>query len=585
MASLSSISIQRPVLAIVMSIIILIFGVIGFRFLGVREYPSVDPPRISVSTTYTGANADVIESQITEPLEEYINGVAGIKSLTSVSRDGRSTVTAEFDLDVDLEAAANDVRDKVSAAVYRLPPDSDPPIVRKADADSSPIIFLNIKSDKRSLLELSAIAQNDFKERIQTISGVSDISIWGDKRYSMRLWMDADKLASYNLTPLDVLNAVRRDNVELPSGRVEGLNTELTVRTMGRINTPDDYNNLIIKESGETVVKFKDIGNAELGPENERTLLKRDGIPMVGLAIRTQPGANNIEIADQFYERLEFIKKDLPADIEVGIGFDKTEYIRESVAEVQQTIVVAFSLVAFIIFVFLRDWRTTIIPVITIPIALIGTFFLMYVLGFSINVLTMLGIVLAIGLVVDDTIVVLENIYAKIEKGTPPRKASLEGAKEIFFAVVSTTVALAAVFLPVIFLQGLTGRLFREFGLVIASAVVISSFVALSLAPMLCSKILKRRKRQNWLYRKTEPFFVWLNEGYNRSLEGFMQYRWLAFVVIAASAGLIYLFLNTLQQELAPLEDRGQLRMLASGPEGATFEYMDHYVDQLVEVV
>ncbi len=585
MASLSSTSVQRPVLAIVMSIIILIFGIIGFRFLGVREYPSVDPPRISVSTTYTGANADVIESQITEPLEEYINGVAGIKSLTSVSRDGRSTVTAEFDLDVDLEAAANDVRDKVSAAVYRLPPDADPPIVRKADADSSPIIFLNIKSDKRSLLELSAIAQNDFKERIQTISGVSDISIWGDKRYSMRLWMDADKLAAYNLTPLDVLNAVQRDNVELPSGRVEGLNTELTVRTMGRINTPEDYNNLIIKESGETVVKFKDIGNAALGPENERTLLKRDGISMVGLAIRTQPGSNNIDIADQFYQRLEFIKKDLPEDIEVGIGFDKTGYIRESVAEVQQTIVVAFVLVALIIFLFLRDWRTTIIPVITIPIALIGTFFLMYVLGFSINVLTMLGIVLAIGLVVDDTIVVLENIYAKIEKGTPPVDASLEGAKEIFFAVVSTTVALAAVFLPVIFLQGLTGRLFREFGLVIASAVVISSFVALSLAPMLCSRILKRRKQQTWLYRKTEPFFEWLNQRYNRSLESFMQYRWLALGVIAASVGLIYLFLNTLQQELAPLEDRGQLRMLASGPEGATFEYMDHYVDQLVQVV
>ncbi|WKN45104.1 efflux RND transporter permease subunit [Tunicatimonas pelagia] len=585
MASLSSTSVQRPVLAIVMSIVILIFGIIGFRFLGVREYPSVDPPRISVSTEYTGANADVIESQITEPLEEFINGVAGIKSLTSVSRDGRSTVTAEFDLDVDLEAAANDVRDKVSAAIYRLPPDADPPIVRKADADSSPIIFLNIKSDKRSLLELSAIAQNDFKERIQTISGVSDISIWGDKRYSMRLWMDADKLAAYNLTPLDVLNAVRRDNVELPSGRVEGLNTELTVRTMGRINTPEDYNNLIIKESDETVVKFKDIGNAALGPENERTLLKRGGIPMVGLAIRTQPGANNIEIADQFYERLEFIKKDLPEDIEVGIGFDKTEYIRESVAEVQQTIIVAFTLVALIIFLFLRDWRTTIIPVITIPIALIGTFFLMYVLGFSINVLTMLGIVLAIGLVVDDTIVVLENIYAKIEQGTPPVDASLEGAKEIFFAVVSTTVALAAVFLPVIFLQGLTGRLFREFGLVIASAVVISSFVALSLAPMLCSRILKRRKQQTWLYRKTEPFFDWMNRGYNRSLESFMQYRWLAFGVIAASVGLIYLFLNTLQQELAPLEDRGQIRMLASGPEGATFEYMDHYVDQLVDVV
>lgn len=585
MASLSSLSINRPVLAIVMSIMIVLFGMIGFNFLGVREYPSVDPPRISVSTSYTGANADVIESQITEPLEEFINGVAGIKSLTSVSRDGRSTITAEFDLDVDLEAAANDVRDKVSSAIYRLPEDADPPIVRKADADSSPIIFFNIESDKRNLLELSAIAQNDFKERVQTIPGVSDISIWGDKKYAMRLWMDADKLAAYNLTPLDVLNAIRRDNVELPSGRVEGMNTELTVRTMGRLSDPDEFNNLIIKESGNDVVKFKDIGNAELGPENERTLLKRDGVPMVGLAIRTQPGSNNIEIADEFYRRMEFIKKDLPPDIKTGIGFDKTEYIRESVSEVQQTIVIAFALVAIIIFSFLRDWRTTLVPVITIPIALIGTFFIMYAAGFSINVLTMLGIVLAIGLVVDDTIVVLENIYTKIEQGTQPKEAALKGAQEIFFAVISTTVALAAVFLPVIFLQGLTGRLFREFGMVIAGAVIISSFVALTLAPMLCSKILKRREKRNWLYRKTEPFFIWLNESYNRSLEGFMRQRWLAFVVIIGSAGLIWLFLNTIQTELAPLEDRGQLRMFSTGPEGATFEYMDAYLDSLIALV
>jgi multidrug efflux pump len=585
MASLSSLSINRPVLAIVMSIVIMLFGIIGFNFLGVREYPSVDPPRISVSTSYTGANADVIESQITEPLEEYINGIAGIKSLTSVSRDGRSTITAEFDLDVDLEAAANDVRDKVSAAVRRLPEDADPPIVRKADADSSPIIFFNIKSDQRSLLELSAIAQNDFKERVQTIPGVSDISIWGDKKYAMRLWMDSDKLAAYNLTPLDVLNAVRRDNVELPSGRVEGMNTELTVRTMGRLSDPNEFNNLIIKESGDNVVKFKDIGNAELGPENERTLLKRDGVAMVGLAIRTQPGSNNIEIADEFYNRLEFIKKDLPPDIETGIGFDKTEYIRESVSEVQQTIIVAFALVAIIIFSFLRDWRTTIIPVITIPIALIGTFFIMYAADFSINVLTMLGIVLAIGLVVDDTIVVLENIYAKIEQGIKPAEAAMKGAQEIFFAVISTTVALAAVFLPVIFLQGLTGRLFREFGMVIAGAVIISSFVALTLAPMLCSKILKRRERQNWLYRKTEPFFVWLNNNYNSSLESFMRHRWLAFVVIIGSAGLIWLFLNNIQTELAPLEDRGQVRMFATGPEGATFEYMDAYLDSVIALV
>jgi multidrug efflux pump len=585
MASLSSLSINRPVLAIVMSIMIMLFGIIGFNFLGVREYPSVDPPRISVSTSYTGANADVIESQITEPLEEYINGIAGIKSLTSVSRDGRSTITAEFDLDVDLEAAANDVRDKVSAAIRRLPEDADPPIVRKADADSSPIIFFNIKSDQRTLLELSAVAQNDFKERVQTIPGVSDISIWGDKKYAMRLWMDSDKLAAYNLTPLDVLNAVTRDNVELPSGRVEGMNTELTVRTMGRLNDPEEFNNLIIKEVGGNVVKFKDIGNAELGPENERTLLKRDGVAMVGLAIRTQPGSNNIEIADEFYRRLEFIKKDLPPDIETGIGFDKTEYIRESVSEVQQTIIIAFALVAIIIFTFLRDWRTTIIPVITIPIALVGTFFIMYAADFSINVLTMLGIVLAIGLVVDDTIVVLENIYTKIEQGTKPKEAAMKGAQEIFFAVISTTVALAAVFLPVIFLQGLTGRLFREFGMVIAGAVIISSFVALTLAPMLCSRILKRRERHNWLYRKTEPFFVWLNKSYNSSLEGFMRHRWLAFIVIIASTGLIWLLLNNIQTELAPLEDRGQVRMFTTGPEGATFEYMDDYLDSVIALV
>ncbi len=585
MAALSSLSVERPVLAIVMSIVILIFGIVGFQFLGVREYPSVDPPRISVSTSYTGANADIIESQITEPLEENINGIAGIKSLTSVSRDGRSTITAEFDLDVDLEAAANDVRDKVSSAVYRLPPDADPPIVSKADADAFPIIFLNIQSDKRSLLELSEIAENDFKERVQTIQGVSDISIWGEKRYSMRLWMDADKLAAYQLTPLDVLNAIRTENVELPSGRVEGENTELTVRTMGRLRTDEEFNNLIIKEDGERVVKFKDIGNAELGPENERTLLKRDGIPMVGLAIRTQPGSNNIEIADEFYNRLEYIKKDLPEDIEVGIGFDKTDYIRQSISEVQQTILIAFTLVVIIIFTFLRDWRTTLIPVITIPISLIGSFFIMYVAGFSINVLTMLAIVLAIGLVVDDAIVVLENIYAKIEGGMKPKEASLKGAQEIFFAVISTTVALAAVFLPVVFLQGLTGRLFREFGMVIAGAVIISSFVALTLAPMLSSKILKRREKQPWLYRVTEPAFVWLNRGYNRSLESFMKTRWLAFVFVLISGGMIWLLSTNLQTELAPMEDRGLVKGYITGPEGATFEYMDNYLDRVIALL
>ena len=584
MASLSTISINRPVLAMVMNIIIVIFGVIGFTLLGVREFPSVDPPVISVSTNYTGANAEIIESQITEPIEEALNSIAGIKTLTSVSRDGRSTVTAEFDLGVDLEAAANDVRDKVSGVVNRLPPDVNPPSVSKADANSGPILFLNIRSDQRTLLDLTSIAENTFKERVQTIQGVSSVQVWGSKRYSMRLWMDPNKLAAYQLTPLDVLNAVDRDNVELPSGRVEGRNTELTVRTLGRINTPEEFNNLIIKESGDNIVKFRDIGRAELAPENERTILKRDGIPMVGIAVVTQPGSNNIDIADRFYERIAQIEKDLPADIELGMGFDNTEYIRESISEVQQTIVVAFGLVVVIIFLFLRDWRTTIIPVMTIPISLIGAFFIMYTAGFSINVLTLLGIVLAIGLVVDDTIVVLENIYAKIEGGLSPKEAGVKGASEIFFAVVSTTVALVAVFMPVIFLQGLTGRLFREFGIVVAGAVVISSFVALSLTPMMSTRLLKKRERQNWFYRKTEPFFVGLNRAYNNSLERFMKVRWVAFVIVLMSGGLIALFLTggRIQEEIAPREDRSSVRLFATGPEGATFEYMDRYVDSLV---
>lgn len=583
MAGLASLSINRPVLAMVMSITIIIFGIIGFTYLGVREYPSVDPPIITVRTTYTGANADVIESQITEPLEEDINGIAGIRTLTSVSNEGSSSITIEFLLGEDLEAAANDVRDKVSGARRNLPEDAEAPIVSKADADSDPIVFLTVSSDSRSLLDLSAIAENTFKERLQTIPGVSEVSIWGEKRYAMRLWMDPIKLSAYQLTPLDVLNAVESQNVELPTGRVEGSSTELTVRTQGQLSTVEQFNNLIVKESGDNIVKFQDIGTAELGAENERSILKKDGIPMVGVVLVPQPGTNNIAIADEFYERLENIKQDLPEDIELSMGFDQTEYIRASIKEVQETIILAFLLVVLIIFAFFRDWRTTVIPVITIPISLIGTFFVMYLAGFSINVLTLLGIVLAIGLVVDDTIVVLENIYAKIEDGMKPLEAGLKGAGEIFFAIIATTVALVAVFMPVIFLEGITGRLFREFGLVVATAVIISSFVALSLTPMMCTRILKRREKQNWIYAKTEPFFEKLNHYYNRSLTAFMRVRWVSFLIIIFSAGLIYLLTLGLQSELAPLEDRGQLRVNITGPEGATFEYMDAYIDNMVE--
>lgn len=583
--SLSSVSINRPVLAIVMSLVIIIFGIVSFNFLGVREYPAVDPPIVTVSTSYIGANADIIETQITEPLEASINGIAGIRNLTSVSNDGVSVITVEFGLDTDLETAANDVRDRVSRTQGSLPKDADPPTVTKADANSFPIIFMTLNSTKRTHLEVSAYAENVLKERFQTIDGVSQVQVWGAKRYAMKLRMEPAKMAAYNLTPLDVLTAVNLNNVELPTGRVEGLNTELTVRTVGRLNTPMEFNDLIVKEDENVIVRFRDIGNAELAPLNERSILKKNGVPMVMIVVNTQPGSNALSISKEFYKRLTLIERDIPDDLEVDVIYDTSRYITQSINEVQQTIIVAFFLVVTIIFLFLRDWRTTFIPVITIPISLIGAFTIMYFSGFSINVLTLLGIVLAIGLVVDDTIVVLENIYSKIEKGMEPRQAGLEGTQEIFFAVIATTVALAAVFMPVIFLQGLTGRLFREFGVVVAGAVIISSFVALTLTPMLSSRMLKKRQKHSWFYYKLEPFFNGLNRIYNDSLRSFMRYRWVAFIVIGISIVLTFYLINFIPSELAPREDRNNYQIIATAQEGATFDYMDKYVNYIVDTV
>ncbi|MDG1275850.1 MAG: efflux RND transporter permease subunit [Algoriphagus sp.] len=581
MASLSSLSINRPVLAIVMSITIVLFGVIGISLLGIREYPSVDPPVISVRTAYTGANADVIEAQITEPLEEAINGIQGIKSMSSTSNDGTSNITVEFDVGADLEAAANDVRDKVAGAQRNLPPDAEPPVVSKADADSNPIIYLSVQSEVRSLLDVSYLADNIFKERLQTIPGVSRVQIWGDKEYAIRLRMDPLKMASYGVTPLDVLQKVQSENVELPSGRIEGSTIELSVRTKSRLSSPMEFNDLIIKEDQNNIVRFQDIGKAELTALNERTVLKSDNTPMVVVVLVPLPGSNSIEIADEFYKRVESIKKDLPSDVTIEVTYDATKYIRNSIAEVQETIVIAFFLVVAIIFLFLRDWRTTFIPVLTIPISLIGVFFIMYLMDFSINVLTLLGIVLSIGLVVDDAIVVLENIYTRIEKGENPQEAAEKGSEEIFFAVIATTVALAAVFLPVIFLTGTTGRLFKEFGIVVAGAVIISSFVALTMTPMLSSKLLKRREKHNAFYNFTEPGFVWINNQYDKALTGFMKVRWVAFVFIGLMGFGIYWLFNNIQTELAPTEDRGEIRINMAGPEGATFGYMDPVIDQL----
>ncbi|OFX89146.1 MAG: acriflavin resistance protein [Bacteroidetes bacterium GWF2_33_16] len=583
--NISSLSIRRPVLAMVMTIIIVLFGIIGMSYLGVREFPNIDRPIVSVSTSYVGANADVIETQITEPLEQAINGIPGINTLSSSSRDGSSRITVEFDLNVDLETAANDVRDKVAAARRQLPSDAEPPVVTKADADSEPIIFLNITSDKRTLIDLSDIAENVFKERLQTIPGVSSVVVWGSKRPAMRLWMDPSKLAAYEITPLDVRNALNRENIELPSGRIEGNMTELTVKTVGRLTTPDDFNNLILRQTGDKVVRFRDIGRAEIGPENERTGLMRDGAPTVGNAVIPQPGSNHIDIVDDVYKRLDQIKKDLPEDITVEVGFDNTTYIRKSISEVKETIFLAFFLVVLIIFLFLRDWRTTIIPVVAIPVSLIGAFFIIYIAGYTINVLTLLGIVLSIGLVVDDAIIVLENIYTKIERGMEPHEAGMKGSAEIFFAVIATTITLVAVFTPIIFLQGTTGRLFKEFSIVISGAVIISSFTALTLTPMIASRILKRRQKHSWLYNKTEPFFNNLVTTYGNTLSRFMKHRWLAVLITFITIGLIYLLFISIPSEMAPLEDRSSLSISSTGPEGASYEFMNKYMTELTGII
>jgi multidrug efflux pump len=583
--SLSSISINRPVLATVFAIVILLFGAVGLTYLGIREFPSVDPPIISVSTSYPGANSDVIETQITEPLEQSINGIPGIRSLTSVSRQGGSYITVEFELSVDMETAANDTRDKVSQAMRMLPRDCDPPVVAKADADASPIMFLTVESKKRSLLEISEIAELTIKEQLQTISGVSAVMIWGQKRYAMRLWLDPVKLAGYKLTPMDVRNAISRENVELPSGSIEGDNTELTIRTLGLMTTPKEFNDLIIKQSGDQVVRFQDIGRAELSPEDIRGILKRDGVPMVGTALVPQPGSNQIDIVDEVYRRLEYIKKDLPDDVVIKVGFDNTEYIRSSIKEVKDTIYLAFFLVVIIIYFFLRSWRATLIPIMVIPVSLIGAFFIMYLADYSINVLTLLAIVLAIGIVVDDAIVVMENIYVKIENGIPPLKAGLEGSKEIYFAIISTTITLISVFFPIVFLQGITGRLFREFAVVMAGTIGISAFLALSLTPMVSTKLLKREATHSWFFRKTEKFFTRLNEGYRSFLDRFLRHRKVAFLILILSFGLIFLLWKSIPAEMAPLEDRSQISINTIAQEGATYEFVLDYIDDIANTV
>ncbi len=574
---LAEISIRRPVLTIVISLSITLFGAISVTRLGVREYPSVDPPTISITTSYPGAAAEVVQAQITEPIEEAVNTVAGVLTLTSNSREGASQISAEFSLDTNLETAASDVRDQLARAVRNLPPDTNPPILNKADADSSPIFGIALSSATRTQLELGAYA-NSLKERLQTVPGIAQVETPNEKRYAMRLWMDPEKLTAYDLSPIDVRAALARENIELPSGRIEGSSIELPVKTLSRLNTPPEFDALIVKRNADHVVRFRDIGYAELGAQNERSALLMGNEPIAGLYFKQQPGANQIEIVDALRARLAQVKRELPPDIKLNIAFDNTEYVRRSLLEVTETIFVAFVLVALVVFAFLREWRSTLIPVLAIPVSIVGAFAIVAAAGFSINTLTLLGIVLAIGLVVDDAIVVLENIYAKIESGFEPLEAGIAGSREIFMAVISTTITLAVVFLPLLFMGGLSGRLFREFGVTIAGAVLISALVALTLTPMLSSRLLKAQQGHGWLFVKTEPFFNGLEAAYARGLAAFLRVRWVALAILVAAGGLIWLFLAGLPRELAPMEDRGRVWVRASAPEGVSYDYMHDFM-------
>ena len=585
--SISTISINRPVLTIVMNLLIMLFGFIGFSYLGVREYPSIDPPVITVRTNYTGANADIIESRITEPLEKSINGIAGIKSISSSSNNGSSIITVEFDISADLESAANDVRDKVSQAVRNLPPDLDGmPTVTKSDANSDAIISMTLQSDTRSHLEVSDYAENVIAERLQTIEGVSAIQIWGQKRYAMRIWINPVKLNAAGLTPQDIKTALDKNNIEIPAGKVSGNETELTIRTTDKLRNEEEFNNLPLRTVNGKTIRLKDIGYARLGTENEETVLKESGIPMIGLALVPQPGANYIDIADEFYRRYDQLKDELPKDYKINIALDNTQFIRKSISEVQETLLIAIILVIIIIYLFFRDWVIAFRPLIDIPVSLVGAFFIMYIMGYSINVLSLLAIVLATGLVVDDGIVVTENIYKKVEEGMSPREAAIKGSNEIFFAVISTSITLAAVFLPVIFMEGFVGRLFQEFGVVLAGSVLISAFVSLTLTPMLNAKLVRKNHKKSKFYERTEHLFVKMNESYRNGLNRYLKYRWTAILIIVSCLVVgVYFWIFMLKSELAPLEDRNWFRMQVSAPEGASFEYTDRFMDKITRFI
>jgi len=581
---LPEISIRRPVLASVMSLLIILIGVISFLRLTVREYPRIDTPVVSVRTVYKGASPQVIESQVTQPLEDSISGIEGVKSIKSVSREEVSQITVEFVPERNTDAAANDVRDRVSRVRALLPDAVDEPTIAKVEADAQAIIWLRLNSDRHGALEISDYADRFVVDRLKTLSGVASVIIGGERRYAMRIWLDRERLAAYGLTPQDVEDALRRQNIEVPSGRIESRNREFTVLSETDLRTPEQFNRLIVREVNGYPVRLRDVGRAELGPADERNIVRVNGNPAVGMGIVKQSTANTLSVARAVKAEVPKIRAALPAGMDLGIAFDSSVFIEKSIEAVYEVMLEALLLVVLVIYFFLRSLRATLIPFVTIPVSLIGAFFLIWIMGFSINVLTLLGIVLAIGLVVDDAIVVLENIHRHIEAGMQPMKAAITGSREIAFAVVAMTITLAAVFAPLAFSTGNTGRLFMEFALTVASAVVVSGFVALTLTPMMCSRLLRREATHGQVYNSLERFFVGLADGYRRLLAACLNRRLVVVGVFAAASAIGATLFATLKSELSPLEDRGFFLGIMVAPEGATMDYTDGYAKVWEEI-
>ncbi len=580
---LSDVSIRRPVLATVLSLVLVLIGIISYTRLSVREYPKIDPPVVSVRTVYPGASAEIIESQITRPLESALAGIEGIKVMKSISREEVSEITLEFLLNRDPDAVANDVRDRVARGRGRLPEEAKESIVQKIEADAQAVIWIAFSSERHSPLEITDYAQRYVKDRLQTLPGVASVIIGGERRYAMRIWLDRDRLAALQLTPRDVENALRAQNIELPSGRIESRLREFTVLTQSDLKTPEEFNRLILREEKGYPVRLSDVGYAEIGSEDDRNAVRVNGHPAVGLGIVKQSTANTLEVGRAVKAELPKITASLPEGMKLQIAFDTSVFIDRSLAAVYRSIAEALVLVVLVIFFFLRSFRATFIPVVTIPVSLIGAFFLMYLLGFSINILTLLALVLAIGLVVDDAIVMMENIYRRIEAGMPRTQAALEGSREIAFAVVAMTLTLAAVFVPLAFITGATGRLFIEFALTVAGAVMVSGFVALTLTPMMSHKMLRHIERPGRFYAVTERWFNGMNRGYRALLTRSLNARWLVILFGLGAAGMsVFLFLS-MKSELAPLEDRGTIIGVMLAPEGSTMAYTDGYARRVEE--